>query len=241
MSKTNTQADVSLDGHTKADSIRVEPAKVEPIRFETSKTEPMQTKDEQLKNEQSKNDGPKVLETELPIEDPIDGFTEKSAAGNPQGAVTGGTESELQKLRSERDDLFDRLARLQAEFDNYRKRAAKERDDFRDFAVSDAVRVLLPVMDSFNLALKNASAKPEDLRKGVDLIYKQLQDVLQKLNVERIPAQGELFDPRVHEAIEMVESDAAPDQHVLEELQPGYRIKGRLLRPAMVRVAKKVG
>ena len=98
-------------------------------------------------------------------------------------------------------EMFDRLARLQAEFDNYRKRAAKERDEFRDFAVSDAVRVLLPVMDSFNLALKNASAKPEDLRKGVDLIYKQLQDVLQKLNVERIPAQGEPFDPRVHEAI----------------------------------------
>ena len=95
-------------------------------------------------------------------------------------------------------------------------------------------------MDSFNLALKNSSAKPEDLRKGVELIYKQLQDVLQRLNVERIPSQGEPFDPRVHEAIEMVESDAAPDEHVLEELQPGYRIKGRLLRPAMVRVAKKV-
>lgn len=242
MSKTNGQADVSLD-----DSIRVGPAKVEPIKVEAakteaSKTEPMHTKDEQLKNAQLKNEDQKqVLENELPIEDPIDGFTEKNAFGNPQGAAAASAESELQKLRSERDDLFDRLARLQAEFDNYRKRAAKERDDFRDFAVSDAVRVLLPVMDSFNLALKNASARPEDLRKGVDLIYKQLQDVLQKLNVERIPAQGELFDPRVHEAIEMVESDAAPDQHVLEELQPGYRIKGRLLRPAMVRVAKKVG
>jgi molecular chaperone GrpE len=231
MSQTNTQADVSLD-----DQIKVEPLKVEP-----SKVEPMQMKDEQLKNAQLKNeDQQKILENELPIEDPIDGFTEKNI-GNPQGAVAAGAESELQKLRSERDDLFDRLARLQAEFDNYRKRAAKERDDFRDFAVSDAVRVLLPVMDSFNLALKNASTRPEDLRKGVDLIYKQLQDVLQKLNVERIQAQGELFDPRVHEAIEMVESDAAPDQHVLEELQPGYRIKGRLLRPAMVRVAKKVG
>ena len=74
-----------------------------------------------------------------------------------------------------------------------------------------------------------------------ELIFKQLQDVLQKLNVERVPAQGEPFDPRVHEAIEMVESNAAPDHHVLEELQPGYRIKGRLLRPAMVRVAKSKG
>ena len=147
----------------------------------------------------------------------------------------------MEKLRAERNDLFERLARLQAEFDNYRKRAAKENAEYRDYAVSDAARALLPVIDSFTLALKNAAAKPEDLRKGVELIFKQLQDVLQKLNIERVPAQGEPFDPRVHEAIEMVETDAAPDHHVLEELQPGYRIKGRLLRPAMVRVAKKIG
>jgi molecular chaperone GrpE len=204
-----------------------------------------QLKDEQLRNEQQK-DGPlkdtqqkQVLENELPAADPADGFDEKSvSAGDAPPSVSTGPESELQKLRAERTDLFDRLARLQAEFDNYRKRAAKENADFRDFAVSDAARTLLPVIDSFTLALKNSAAKPEDLRKGVELIFKQLQDVLQKLNVERIPAQGEPFDPRVHEAIEMVESDAAPDHHVLEELQPGYRIKGRLLRPAMVRVAK---
>ena len=201
-----------------------------------------QLKDEQLKDERLKDQQQMPnLENELPAADPADGFQEKSATGgDPKGAVAV-AESELDKLRAERNDLFERLARLQAEFDNYRKRAAKENADFRDFAVSDAARALLPVIDSFTLALKNAAAKPEDLRKGVELIFKQLQDVLQKLNVERIPAQGELFDPRVHEAIEMVESDAAPDHHVLEELQPGYRIKGRLLRPAMVRVAKKVG
>ncbi|MFI5104123.1 MAG: nucleotide exchange factor GrpE, partial [Terriglobales bacterium] len=85
---------------------------------------------------------------------------------------------------------------------------------------------------------KNADAHPEDFRKGVELIYKQMQDVLQKLNVQRVPAQGEPFDPRVHDAIEIVESNEVPDHHVLEELQPGYRIKDRLLRPAMVRVAK---
>ncbi len=180
----------------------------------------------------------KIQENELPAADPADGFEEK-AAGDPP--ATAAREDELEKLRSERDSLFDRLARLQAEFDNYRKRAARENADFRDFAVADAARTLLPVIDNFSLALKNASAKPEDLRKGVELIHKQLQDVLQKLNVERIPAQGQPFDPNVHEAIEVVESDEVPDHHVLEELQPGYRIRGRLLRPAMVRVAKKVG
>jgi molecular chaperone GrpE len=95
------------------------------------------------------------------------------------------------------------------------------------------------VIDSFGLALKNANAKPEDLRKGVELIHKQFGEVLQKMNVQKVAAQGEPFDPRVHEAIEMVGSDEVPDNHVLEELQAGYRIKDRLLRPAMVRVAKR--
>ena len=104
--------------------------------------------------------------------------------------------------------------------------------------MADAARSLLPVMDSFERALKNAEVKPDDLRKGVELIRKQLDEALQKMNVQRVPAEGQPFDPRVHEAIEMVESNDVPDHHVLEELQPGYRIKERLLRPAMVRVAK---
>ena len=199
----------------------------------------VQIEEEQLKDKESKTGPPQEMENELPAADPNDGFEEKPVAGGAPAVAA--EESELKKLRTERDDLFNRLARQQAEFENYRKRAARENADYKDFAVSEAARSLLPVIDNFSLALKNASAKPEDLRKGVELIHKQLQDVLQKLNVERITAEGEPFDPRVHEAIEMVESDAAPDQHVLEELQPGYRIKGRLLRPAMVRVAKKVG
>jgi molecular chaperone GrpE len=214
MNKGNGQADVSLEDRLK---------------------------DEQLRDAQLKDKQDQTLEKELPEADPADGFEETSVSSidSQSSAATAG--SEMEKLRTERNDLFERLARLQAEFDNYRKRAAKENADYRDYAVSDAARSLLPVVDSFTLALKNAAAKPEDLRKGVELIFKQLQDVLQKLNIERVPAQGEPFDPRVHEAIEMVETDAAPDHHVLEELQPGYRIKGRLLRPAMVRVAKKVG
>lgn len=180
------------------------------------------------------------LEHELPPADLSDGFEEKGGAAKASQTTTAESpaEAELQKLRAERDNLLDRLARLQAEFENARKRAAKENADYRDFAVADVTRALLPVIDNFNLAIKNADAKPEDFRKGVELIHKQLQDVLQKFNVQRIPAKGEPFDPRFHEAIEMVESDEAPDHHVLEELQPGYRIKERLLRPAMVRVAK---
>lgn len=182
------------------------------------------------------------LENELPEADPNDGFEEKDRAATVEApAAENAAEVELRKLRSERDSLIDRLARLQAEFDNSRKRAAKENADYRDYAVTDFARSLLPVVDSFELALKNADVKPGDLRKGMELIRKQLHDALQKMNVQRIPAQGQPFDPRFHEAIEMVESDAVPDHHVLEELQSGYKIKERLLRPAMVRVAKKDG
>lgn len=177
---------------------------------------------------------------ELLPADPADGFDEKSGrtGGRPVAVEPRAAESEVERLQAERDALLDRLARLQAEFDNYRKRAARESADFREYAVADAARAILPVIDSFGLAIKNADAHPEDFRKGVELIFKQMQDVLQKLNVQRVPAQGEPFDPRVHDAIEIVESNEVPDHHVLEELQPGYRIKDRLLRPAMVRVAK---
>lgn len=178
-------------------------------------------------------------EHELPAVDPADGFQEKqqSASVAAEKSAEPAAEPELRKLRSERDNLLDRLARLQAEFDNFRKRGAKENADYRDYAVADAARGLLPVVDSFELALKNAEVRPEDLRKGMELIRKQLEDALQKMNVQRVPAQGKPFDPRVHEAIEMVESSEVPDHHVLAELQPGYKIKERLLRPAMVRVA----
>jgi molecular chaperone GrpE len=182
------------------------------------------------------------LEHELPPADPKDGFQEKAGTKEETPAAPAQDtlrEAELKKIRDERDALFDRLARLQAEFDNYRKRAAKENADFRDYAVADTLRSLLPVIDNIALAVKNSSASPDDFRKGVELIHKQLQGVLEKMSVQRVPAQGEPFDPRYHEAIEVVESDAVPDHHVLEELQTGYRIKDRLVRPAMVRVAKK--
>src|SRR5258708_14579672 len=180
------------------------------------------------------------LERELPPADPRDGYVEKAAAQTQSQDAPAPKQTELQRMRSECDGLLDRLARVQAEFDNYRKRAARENADFREYAVADAARSLLPVIDNLSLALKNSS-NVEEFKRGVELIHKQLEDLLQKLNVQRVPAKGEPFDPRVHEAIEMVESNEVPDHHVLEELQPGYRMKERLLRPAMVRVAKKAG
>lgn len=148
-------------------------------------------------------------------------------------------ESELDKLRIERDQLWDRLKRMQAEFDNARKRAAKEQQDYRDYALADTIKTIIPVLDSFDRALKSSPEKSE-FHIGVELIHKQLQDALAKIGVQRVSAAGQPFDPRFHEAIEMVDTEDAPDHQVLEELQPGYKLKDRLLRPAMVRVARNM-
>jgi len=156
-----------------------------------------------------------------------------------QATTTGGDREEAYKrLQAERDSLFERLARTQAEFDNYRKRAGREQAEFREYALADAAKSLLTVLDSFDLALKSGGDQESELRKGVELIRKQLDEALAKMGVKPVPAVGERFDPRVHEAIEVVETDETEDNHVIAELQRGYKIKDRLLRPAMVRVAR---
>jgi molecular chaperone GrpE len=169
------------------------------------------------------------VEHELPASDDMSEETRAGGQLSPEG--------ELGKLRAERDSLVDRLARLQAEFENARKRAVREQQEYRDFALSDALKTLLPVIDSFDLALQSSTEKSE-LRNGIELINKQLHDALGKLGLKQIPAKGEPFDPRFHEAIEMVDTNEVEDQHIIDELQRGYKLKERLLRPAMVRVAR---
>jgi molecular chaperone GrpE len=175
------------------------------------------------------------IEHELPAGDEDQPST--GGADIKSAAEAVGPEAEIQKLKAERDTLLDRLARAQAEFENARRRAAKEQQDFRDFALVDTIKTLLPVVDNFERALQSKS-EPADFRSGVELIYKQLQEVLSKMGVRPIPAKGEQFDPHVHEAVEMVETPDVADHEILEEWQRGYKYKDRLLRPAMVRVAK---
>src|SRR6202140_403226 len=151
--------------------------------------------------------------------------------------------SETERLKAERGALLDRLARLQAEFDNARKRAVREQQEFREFAAADVIKNFLPILDSFERALKaggdsNSKSNSNEFRNGIELIYRQFQDALQKIGVQPIVSVGQPFDPRVHEAVEMVDTSEVPDHHVLDELQRGYKYKERLLRPAMVRVAR---
>ena len=162
---------------------------------------------------------------------------ELPSAESEESERASGIESELESLRPEKANYLDRLARLQAEFDNYRKRSVKEQQDFRDYALAEALKSLLPIMDSLDRAVKTNAKTVEDLRSGIELIDKQFHDALAKLGVEPVPASGEVFDPNLHQAVQMVETDEVEDHRVIDELQRGYRIKDRLLRPAMVRVA----
>jgi molecular chaperone GrpE len=155
-----------------------------------------------------------------------------TAAADPIAALRESNE----QLRAERDNLLERLARLQAEFDNARKREQRERSDYRSFAIADAVEQFLPVLDNFRLAL-NSTGSVEQMRTGVELIAKQMEEVLRSLSVTPIETVGQPFDPRVHEALDSVERNDLPDHQVIEEVRRGYKIKDRLLRPALVRIA----
>jgi molecular chaperone GrpE len=176
-----------------------------------------------------------------PVSDPAEaattGVDDKENVNAVDGPGTSGTVplEEYERVKTDRDQLFDRMARLQAEFDNARKREARERADFRDYAVAGAVEQFLPVLDNFQLALK-AEGSAEQLRAGVELIVKQMDEALRALNVTAVETVGAQFDPHVHESIDSVERVDLPDQQVLEEVRRGYKIKERLLRPAMVRV-----
>jgi molecular chaperone GrpE len=142
------------------------------------------------------------------------------------------------QLAAERDDLKDRLLRLRAEFENFRRRAERDRFDYVQYAAAEMVRDLLPVLDDFQRARKVETADRE-YAKGVELIYQRLFETLKKAGLEPIEAAGRPFDPNLHQAVDRVHSEEHDDQTVLEEYQSGYNFKGKLLRPAVVKVAVK--
>jgi len=144
------------------------------------------------------------------------------------------------QLKAERDELYDRLLRKQAEFDNYKKRVERERSEYVQFASAELMRELLNAMDSFDLAIHNASADTaagDTMLRGLDLIYKQFQDTLARFGLKAIEARGQIFDPNLHQAVSTVPTDDVAENTVVDELRKGYMLNGRLLRPVMVSVA----
>jgi len=143
------------------------------------------------------------------------------------------------ELRREKDELQDRLLRTAAEFDNYRKRIDRERRDQADAAKADAIEDLLPIIDNLERALQApVGTDVEGYRKGVELVHQQMTDLLRRRGVKPIQSVGADFDPRVHEAVVHEVSADHREGEVMEELRRGYMLGERLLRPAMVKVAK---
>ena len=138
----------------------------------------------------------------------------------------------------EKQELVDRLLRKQAELENFRKRMQREKEEFLQHATFDLIRALLPTLDGFERALKHRDASvPAHFYQGIELIYKGLMDVLERAGVKPVETEGKHFDPHVHQAVEMIESEKHHDQEIVEELQRGYKLKNRLIRPAIVKVA----
>jgi len=153
-------------------------------------------------------------------------------ANAPIAAVS----AERDRLAVEKAELQDLVRRRQADFENFRKRAERDRSEFVQFAGMEFIREMLPVLDDFERAMKVESTDSNYV-KGIQLIYTRLYDALKKMGLEPMETAGTPFDPNLHQAIERVETDEADDQTILGEFQKGYNFRGKLLRPAMVRVA----
>lgn len=166
-------------------------------------------------------------------EEPV--ATDTATASDPAAQLTAIT-AERDQLAAEKAELQDRFLRRQAEFENFRRRVEREKSEFTQYASSEAVTAMLPILDDFERSLKQESSDRE-YQRGMELIYQRLVDALKKLGLEPINSVGQPFDPYIHQAIDRVETEEAEDHTVLEEYQRGYNFKGRLLRPAMVRVA----
>jgi molecular chaperone GrpE len=161
---------------------------------------------------------------------------ETTADEAPDTATQEALRAERDTLKAERDELKELLLRRQAEFDNFRKRSEREKSEFAQYAGMELIKELLPVLDDFERAQKADAGNPE-YAKGVAMIYNRLAEALKKQGLEPIDTAGKLFDPHLHQAVERVETHDAPDHTVLGEFQRGYFFKGKMLRPAMVRVA----
>src|SRR5215472_17337141 len=146
------------------------------------------------------------------------------------------------QLLAEKQDLYDRLLRKQAELDNFRKRTEREKEELSKHATADLIHSLLPALDSFERALKHRDPKvPREYYQGIELIHRDVIDILVRAGLDPLDTKGQLFDPHLHQAVESVESDRHRDQEIVEELQRGYKLRHRLLRPAVVKVAVTKG
>ena len=154
----------------------------------------------------------------------------------PEENKTESPKTELQQKKEELEELTDRYKRVMAEFENYKKRAQKERESLYNMTLSDVIEAILPVMDNLENAAK-AETQDESYKQGVQMVLKQLKDVLESKGVKEIPAVGETFDPSLHEAVSSVDDPNTESQKIVQEYRKGYKIGSRVIRHSMVVVA----
>jgi molecular chaperone GrpE len=177
-------------------------------------------------------------QTQMPGAEPSPESPEAPGAGAGGGELPADLPAAYRELQREKQDLYDRLLRKQAELENFRKRSKREREDFLQHAAADLVRALLPTLDAFERALKHHDdAVPSEYQQGIELIYRELLEVLGRAGLTALETVGKDFDPHLHQAVETVGSRTHRHHEIVEELQRGYKLKQRLLRPAIVRVA----
>jgi len=220
-----------------------------PIRFtdaddeaESAETTPADMDSSDLNKEDMEVMSPEELDAFLAEDEPAS----EETAGGPATAELIATRAELKRVEAENADLKDRLARRQADFENYRKRVDRERGETYNRVVADLATKLLPVVDNLKRALEAEasveSSESDEFRhflSGVDLINKQLNGVLDALGVKAIAAVGEPFDPHIHEAVVTEATDDYEPDTVMQEIVAGYRLGDKLIRPALVKVATK--
>lgn len=166
------------------------------------------------------------------------GEKEEAVANGAAPAAAPGIAETYEKALAEKQELYDRLLRKQAELDNFRKRTQREKEDLRQHAAEDLIRSLLPTLDGFERALHHRDATvPDAFYQGLELIYRELREVLGRAGLAAIDTAGQIFDPHLHQAVETVQAPGRREHEIVEELQRGYKLRNKLLRPAIVKVA----
>ena len=197
----------------------------------------MKKKDEQKLEEMQQE----IDEAEAAQEDAAEGSEEEAPeeAASEAAAMQEEIEAlkgQVEKLTGDLQEKKDRLLRLQADFDNFRRRSAKEREEISAVVTQNFCKDMLPLLDNFERAMAAETKDVEAFQKGVEMIFTQFQEVLKKNGLEQIEAVGQKFDPNFHQAVMRVEDPEKEDDTVAQELQKGYMVKGRLIRPSMVQV-----
>ncbi|WP_337607412.1 nucleotide exchange factor GrpE [Mitsuokella jalaludinii] len=201
-----------------------------------------------IKDEMKKKDEQKLEEMQQEI-DEAEAAQEDAAEGSEEeapeeaAAVDAAMQEEIEALKGQVDGLNkdlqekkDRLLRLQADFDNFRRRSAKEREEISAVVTQNFCKDMLPLLDNFERAMAAETKDVEAFQKGVEMIFTQFQEILKKNGLEHIEAIGQKFDPNFHQAVMRVEDPDKEDDTVAQELQKGYMVKGRVIRPSMVQV-----